>query len=94
MTDQPSQDRPNLSARRTAPRPAQDQHKDSADIAQPAQQQEPTSAAPRKLDQLNIQLSDEVSRTLERAKFETRKTKRALTEEAILARWGEYRPKN
>lgn len=94
MTDQPAQDRPNLGARRTKPRPAPDQHRDSADLAPAPAQPAPAVSTPRKLDQLNIQISDEVSRTIERAKYETRKTKRALTEEAILAHWAQYRPNN
>ena len=40
----------------------------------------------------NFQASDEVTQTLNFAKFKTGLSKRALIEQAILAHWGEYRP--
>ena len=93
MTEQPQKDSPDLRGRRTTPRPAPDQHRDSADPT-PVASKAASVRGLRKLDQLNIQISEDVAQTLERAKFETRKTKRGLTEEAILAYWGKYRPEN
>ncbi|MDR6794583.1 hypothetical protein J2W89_003765 [Pseudarthrobacter oxydans] len=89
--------KPDLSNRRTRAqiKPAPDEHVDPIEpprILQPAPAANKTkpAAAPR---DLNLQVSEEVFETIDFAKFKTKLTKRAIVEQAVLAHWADYRPK-
>ncbi|GAA2969498.1 hypothetical protein ACFO7V_18455 [Glutamicibacter bergerei] len=86
---------PNLSNRRTKPqpKPAPDEGRDPIDppTRKPVEKLEEVTVA--KLPRINIETTPEVFETLEFAKFKTKKSKRALVEEAVLAHWANYRTK-
>ncbi len=87
--------KPDLSNRRTRAqiKPAPDEHVDPIEppqAAQPTSAKSKPAAPPR---DLNLQVSDEVFETIDYAKFKTKLTKRAIVEQAVLAHWADYRPK-
>lgn len=87
-------DGPDLNKRRTRNiKVAPDEGRDPADRAKAAEAQIDYEPKVRKLDRINIEVTSEVSATLEYAKYKTGKTKRALVEEAVLHYWSKYSPK-
>lgn len=92
MTESPNG--PDLTKRRTrVVTPAPDEGRHPIEGAKPEQSAAVEDDAPtRKLDRINIQVSPEVAETIELAKYKTKRSKRALVEEAVLHYWSQYSP--